>query len=205
MRRFYNFVVVSLLAAAPLAAQQPKQASKPAFDRRVVPVASKDPELKVPAWTKTTLANGATLIVSERHTLPLVSVRLNFIGGANQYDPASKPGVAAFTANQMLEGTTRRTGDQISNDLQMIGVTLPTPVISGESGNIELSATKDKLAPALDIVADVIENPTFAPEALERYRARTLIALTQSRDRTTGISAGFSPLRIRPVYSPSSR
>jgi zinc protease len=198
------FSALSLLVAAPLAAQ-PKQAAKSTFDRRVVPTAAKDPELKVPAWAKTTLANGATLIVSERHALPLVSVRLNFIGGANQYDPASKPGVAAFTADQMLEGTTRRTGDQISSDLQMIGVTLQPPSISGESGVIELSATPDKLAPALDIVADVIENPTFAPEALERYRARMLVALTQNRDRTQGISATVFPRVLYGVSHPYGR
>jgi zinc protease len=198
-------LALSLLITAPLAAQQQKQAPKSSFDRRAIPTAGKDPELNVPAWTKTTLANGATLIVSERHALPLVSVRLNFIGGANQYDPAAKPGVAAFTANQMLEGTTRRTGDQISSDLQMIGVTLPPPVISGESGRIELSATKDKLAPALDIIADVIENPTFAPEALERYRARMLIALTQDRDRTAGISSTVYPKVLYGVSHPYGR
>jgi zinc protease len=204
-KRRICFSALSLLVAAPLVAQQPKQPPKSAFDRRVIPTTAKDAELKVPAWTKTTLANGATLIVSERHTLPLVSVRLNFVGGANQYDPASKPGVAAFTANQMLEGTTRRTGDQISSDLQMIGVTLPAPSIGGESGVIELSATKDKLAPALDIVADVIENPTFAPEALERYRARMLIALTQNRDRTQGISATVYPKVLYGMSHPYGR
>src|SRR5262245_12058427 len=108
-KRGICYSALSLLVAAPLPAQQPKQAAKSSRDRHVVPTAAKDPELKVPAWMKTTLANGATLIVSERHSLPLVSVRLNFIGGANQYVTASKPGVAAFTANQMLEGTTHRT------------------------------------------------------------------------------------------------
>ena len=198
-------LALSLLIAAPLAAQQQKQAPKSSLDRRAIPPTGRDPELKVPPWTKTTLANGATLIVSERHSLPLVSVRLNFVGGANQYDPAAKPGVAAFTANQMLEGTTRRTGDQISSDLQMIGVTFPPPLISGESGRIELSATKDKLAPALDIVADVVENPTFAPEALERYRARMLIVLTQNRDRTQGVSATVYPKVLYGVSHPYGR
>jgi len=198
------FSAISLLLSAPLAAQ-PKQAAKTSFDRRAVPPAEKDHELKIPAWTKTTLANGATLIVSERHSLPLVSVRLNFIGGANQYDPAAKPGLGAFTANQMLEGTTHRTGDQISSDLQAIGVMLPPPLIGGESGRIELSATKDKLAPALDIVADIIENPTFTPEALERYRARMLITLTQNRDRTVGISATVYPKVLYGVSHPYGR
>jgi zinc protease len=192
-RLFSRSLAIMVVAASSLAAQQPKSAPKPTFDRRVVPLAGKDPQLIVPTWTKTTLANGATLVVSERHSLPLVSVRVNFVGGANQYEPASKPGLAAFTASQMLEGTARRTGDQISNDMQLLGVASGPPSISGESGNISLSATRDKLAPALDILADVIVNPTFPPAALERFRARTLINLTQARDRTPSIAAVVFP------------
>jgi hypothetical protein len=59
----------AVIAAFPLAAQQ-KTAPAPTFDRRAVPPAGKDAELVVPTWTKTTLANGATLVVSERHSLP---------------------------------------------------------------------------------------------------------------------------------------
>jgi len=185
-------LAVAVIAAFPLAAQQ-KTAPAPTFDRRAVPPAGKDAELVVPTWTKTTLANGATLVVSERHSLPLVSVRVNFVGGANQYEPANKTGLATFTASQMLEGTTHRTGDQISNDMQLLGVTSNPPSIAGESGNVALSATRDKLAPALDILADVIVNPTFPQDALERYRARTLINLTQARDRTPAIAGVVFP------------
>jgi zinc protease len=191
-RLISHTLAVAVIAAFPLAAQQ-KTAPPPTFDRRVVPPAGKDPELVVPTWTKTTLANGATLVVAERHSLPLVSVRVNFVGGANQYEPANKTGLAAFTASQMLEGTTRRTGDQISNEMQLLGVASNPPFISGESGNVALSATRDKLAPALDILADVLVNPTFPQDALERYRARTLITLTQNRDRTPAIAGVVFP------------
>ena len=46
------------------------------------PTAGKTPVLRVPTWTRTTLANGAELIVSEKHNLPLVSLSLTFIGNA---------------------------------------------------------------------------------------------------------------------------
>jgi zinc protease len=211
MIRSYRAVAALAVFAAPVAAQQAKTAPKtPAkaassFDRRALPPAGRDPELKVPAWTKTTLANGATLVVAERHALPLVSVQVNFMGGANQYDPATKPGVAAFTASQMVEGTTHRSGDQISNELQMLGANFSAPVVSGESGRLTLSATKEKLAPALDVIADVIVNPAFSTEALERYRARTLISLTQNRDRTGGIAAAVFPKMLYGTDHPYGR
>ena len=44
----------------------------------------------MPTWTKSTLANGAELIVSEKHDLPLVSFSITFLGGADQFEPAGK-------------------------------------------------------------------------------------------------------------------
>jgi zinc protease len=189
----YASVALALIAVAPLAAQQPK-ASVPSLDRRVIPRPGKNPELHVPTWTKVALSNGAQLVVVERHGLPLVSVQINFIGGANQYEPAAKPGLAAFVANQMMEGTTHRTGDQIVNDLQLLGTNFsPAPFIAGESGRVTFVSTTDKLAPTLAVVADVLEDATFPQDALERYRARMLVNLTQAHDRTGSIAADVFP------------
>jgi len=189
------------LGAAP--AQQPK--AKPAsFDRRVVPTAGKTPELRVPAWTKSTLGNGAQLVVSEKHGLPLVSFQINFVGGAAQYEPATKTGLATFVASMLTEGTTHRTGDQISNDLQLLGTSVGT-AISAESGRMGFLSTKDKFAPTLAILADILENPTFPPEALERLRSRTIIGLTQSRDRTAGIASVVFPKVLYTTDHPYGR
>ena len=57
-------IVISIANIAALA-QQP-------LDRTKAPTPGTTPVLRVPTWTKTQLANGATLIVSERHNLPLV-------------------------------------------------------------------------------------------------------------------------------------
>jgi len=64
MRRWVAFAVLVLLTAAPSAQQ--------ALDRKKIPPPGKTPELRVPAWTKSALPDGADLIVSEKHDLPLV-------------------------------------------------------------------------------------------------------------------------------------
>src|SRR6185295_42425 len=88
------------------------------LDRTKVPPAGPTPVLRVPTWTKTQLSNGATLIVSERQALPLVSFTITFIGGSNQFEPSAKRGVGAMTASMLTEGTTTKTGDQLSDALQ---------------------------------------------------------------------------------------
>ena len=86
------------LASAGVLAQQP-------LDRTKVPTPGANPTLTVPAWTKTQLANGATLIVSERRGLPSISFSFTLHGGSNQFEPAAKRGVAAMTASMLTEGT----------------------------------------------------------------------------------------------------
>jgi len=187
--RALGFALVAFSSTRLSAQVKSKSAS---FDRRAIPTAGKTPELHVPTWTKVALGNGAQLVVSEKHGLPLVSFQINFVGGANQYEPATKTGLANFVASMLTEGTTHRTGDQISNDLQLLGTGVGTS-ISGESGRMSFLSTTDKFAPTLAILADLLENPTFPPEALERLRSRTIVALTQNRDRTAGIASVVFP------------
>src|SRR5262245_56396889 len=167
MKKSRAFAIVAALSVvgAPLLAQQKpapksttktpstaaKQQAQPGFDRTAVPAAGKTPELRVPAWTRQSLSNGAQLIVSERHNLPLVSFNITFIGGANQYEPADKRGLASFVASMLSEGTKNRTGDQLSADLQLLGTSVNTG-IGGETGAIGFFATKDKFEPTLAIL-----------------------------------------------------
>ncbi len=165
-----------------------RAAAQGAFDRKLPPPVPRLAAFRPPAWSRTTLPDGAELIVSERHGLPLIAVTIAFQGGANQFEPADKRGVATFAASMLSEGTTTRTGDQLSEALQLLGADI-TSGVAGESGSIGFFATKDKLAPVLAILADELLHPTFPADALERLRARTLVALQQQRDQT-GVVAG---------------
>src|ERR1044071_2201125 len=122
---FAAALVISLSNIAALAQQT--------LDRTKVPPPGPTPVLRVPTWTKTQLANGALLIVSERHSLPLVSFNITFIGGSNQFEPAGKRGVASMTGSMLSEGTTTKTGDQLSDALQLLGTSINSGV-GGEEG-----------------------------------------------------------------------
>ena len=169
--------VANLMAVA----QQP-------LDRTKVPTPGATPVLQVPTWTKSELSNGATLIVSERHNLPLVSFTITFVGGSNQFEPAVKRGVAAVTASMLTEGTKTRTGDQLSDALQLLGTNIGAG-ISGEEGSIGFVSTAKNFEATLAILADMMLNSTFPADALERLRARTLVNLTQARDQPAVVSA----------------
>src|ERR1041384_278863 len=157
-------------------------AQKQALDRTKVPPPGPAPVLRVPTWTTTQLANGATLIVFERHNLPLVSFTITFVGGSNQFEPAGKRGVAAMTASMMSEGTTTKSGDQLSDALQLLGTNISSG-IAGEDGSVTFVSTAKNFEPTLALLADMMLNSTFPAEALERLRGRTLVSLTQNKDQ----------------------
>jgi zinc protease len=166
--------------------------ARQALDRKKVPPPGPTPELRVPVWTKTTLANGADLIVSEKHDLPLVSFSITFLGGANQFEPAERTGVASLTASMMSEGTKTRDGEALSNALQLLGTDVSTAV-GGESGSVSFVATTGKFAQTLDVLADMLLNSTFPADALERLRAQRLVALTQGRAQPGTIASRVFP------------
>ena len=159
-----------------------------ALDRTKVPPPGPSPMLHVPVWTKTQLSNGATLIVSERHSLPLISFNITFVGGATQFEPVDKRGVASLTTSMLAEGTTTKTGDQLSDALQLLGTNVNANV-GGEEGNVSFVSTSKNFEPTLTLIADMMLNSTFPAEALERLRGRTLVGLTQAKDQPTVVGA----------------
>jgi predicted Zn-dependent peptidase len=191
MRRWLVLLFVFGLALSP-SAQQP-------LDRKKMPAPGKTPELRVPAWTKSTLTNGADLMVSEKHGLPLVSFSLTLLGGANQFEPDGRQGLASLTADMLSEGTKTRDGEALSNALQLLGTSISVG-ISGESGTIGFVSTTDKFPATLDVLVDMLVNSTFPEKSLERLRGQRLVQLTQQKAQPGAIANRVFP---RVVYGGS--
>ena len=181
--RLLAFGAVLVIAVANVAAL-----AQQTLDRTQLPTPGPIPVLRVPTWTKTQLANGATLIVSERHNLPLVSFSITFVGGANQFEPANRRGVASMTASMLTEGTKTKTGDQLSDALQLLGTNVGAGV-GAEEGSISFVSTTKNFDAVLAIMSDMMLNSTFPADALERLRGRTLVNLTQAKDQPVVIGA----------------
>jgi zinc protease len=184
MRSWSAFAVVLLLSAAPLAQQ--------GLDRKKVPAPGKSPELRVPSWTKTPLANGAELLVAEKHDLPLIAFSITFLGGADQFEPAGKQSAASLTAALLSEGTKTRDAEALSNALQLLGTSISASV-AGESGSISFRSTTAKFPATLDILADMLVNPVFPDVGLERLRGQRLVQLTQARAQPAAIANRVFP------------
>jgi predicted Zn-dependent peptidase len=182
-------------------ASAPNIRAQGALDRTIEPTPMAPKTLRVPTWTHARLANGAELVVTPKRDLPLIAFSIDFVGGASQFEPANKTGLASLTAQMMREGTTSKTGDQLSDVLEKLGVSTLFVSIGSETGSISFESTKGKFASALDVLADVMLHPAFPAEALDRLRGQTLVNLTQAKDQPTSIASNvFSKVLYGPEH-----
>lgn len=124
-----------------------------------------------------TLANGMKVVVVERHSLPLVTLRLTIPAGARSDD---LPGEAQLVASLLTEGTTRRSALEIADAIDGDGGEIDAGADWDES-YISLSVLNDYTGLAFDLVSDMARNPEFAPAEIERQKKQTLSALEVSR------------------------
>jgi len=168
----------------PEASNRPRTAE---FDRGRVPeLGAKKSSFAPPALQSTTLANGLRVIVCERRALPKVAVGLVVRSGAAD-DPIASPGTAWMTAEMLDEGTCSRSALQIQADLDLLGASMATSAES-EVSHVSLEVLKKHLRPSLEVMADLVLDPSFPEEELERQRKQRLDSILQERNNPPSIA-----------------
>ncbi len=126
------------------------------------------------------LPNRLKVVVMERHSLPLVTLRLVVKSGA-EADPPALPGVAQLAAGLLSQGTARRSAREIAEAVDFVGGSLETGA-AWDSSFASLTVLSSHTELAFDLLADVVLHPAFAPAEIERKRRQTLSALEVVRD-----------------------
>ncbi|HWZ42008.1 MAG TPA: pitrilysin family protein [Candidatus Saccharimonadales bacterium] len=178
-------ILVAVFLMAGVAAQTPGGDSKqlPAKVTRLnkAPISIETLRVKLPHPVEVRMPNGLTLLVLEQHRLPTLTCALWVKAGALS-DPKEMPGLASFTADLLREGTVKRNSTQIAADLDELGATFAANAPFGDDvtyiQSSGLSSTADKL---MDLMSDMVLNPGFPEEEIEKYRRREAAGLTQQR------------------------
>jgi predicted Zn-dependent peptidase len=162
-------VFVLALTASAVSAQVPNWPS----ERPPRPLQAR--EVKFPPYEVRTLSNGMRVVVVLHHEQPAVSMRLLVGAGAAQ-DPQGKTGIASLAASLLDQGTTTRSAQEIADQIDTIGGALGTG-----SGNdltfVNAIAMKDSFGTVMDLLADVVRNPAFAPEEIDRQKQQVTSSL----------------------------
>jgi zinc protease len=127
------------------------------------------------------LPNGAALHVEPRREIPVVALRGVLLGGLLAEDERSA-GLTHFTSAMWMRGTRRRDADALARSIESIAADLDG--FAGRSSfGLHLDVLAERLEAGLELFAEVLLEPGFAPEELERERRDALAALVRREDR----------------------
>ena len=162
MKSLFFLLALSLLAASPARSVEP-------IGKRIV------------------LDNGMVLLLSEKHSIPMVTVNMAIKAG-NIAVPADKPGLASITAGLLTQGTEKRSAKQISGEIDFIGGSLSTG--GGEDfASASLKVLKKDLRKGLDLLSDVLMHPVFDQKEIDR-KVKTTLAEIQRQKEEPAVVAG---------------
>ena len=137
--------------------------------------------VKLPHPHERRLSNGLTVLILEDHKLPTVGFQLLIKTGALS-DPQELPGLARFVAALLREGTRHRTSEQMAEEVDNIGAMLEAGAAFGSSNSrITASGLVENIDKILDLLSDMVTDPTFPTEELDKFKNRELANLRQQR------------------------
>lgn len=168
------------------------------------------PEAETSDVKKFTLSNGLRLLVRENAKLPVVSITASFRGGLLVETPETS-GITRLFSRTLLKGTKTRTAAEIVGQIESAG-----GGIGSESGynsfNVAVEVMKPDLTLGLDILADVLKNPTFPEAEVALEKKSQLAAIKAEEEQITAVARnvareklfGTHPYALRTLGMPGA-
>jgi len=187
-------------AEAAMVPKAPADDSAPAKGTRgALPVVGTIADLVFPSVERARLSNGIELVYAHQAAVPVTRMVMSFDAGVAA-DPATRLGTQQLTLSMMGEGTRTKDSIGLAEAKERLGVSIGANP-STDRTNLSLFTPSPNLTAAVDLFADVVENPAFAPAEIERVKAQQLAQISAELTNPGGLATRVLP---RLVYGPAS-
>lgn len=153
-----------------------------------------------PRFETHVLPNGVRVVVAPVHAHPVVTMLAVVDAGATR-DPVGKHGLAVLTGRALSEGTATMSALELAERTESLGTVLDTGA-DWDSSIVQLTALTSRASDAFAVLAEVLRQPSFPAEEMQRLVEERLSDLTQIRAEPRGL-ADVALNRL--LYAPSSR
>jgi zinc protease len=174
--------------------------------RAPMPPVGADVQLDFPATERARLSNGIQVVYARRSVVPVTRIAVEFNAGIAA-DPSARLGTQAMMLNLLEEGTTRLNSIQIAEAQERLGASITTGA-NLDRTTVSLTALTPNLGPSLDLLADILRNPAFAPAEIERIRQQQLAGIAAELTQPQGLAGRALPGLLyganHPYAKPSS-
>ena len=136
---------------------------------------------KPPRGTRAVLGNGLVVYLLKDGTLPVIHLTA-YIRTGKINDPAGKIGLGEMTAGLLKDGgTLKYKPEEIDRTLEFLAASVESSM-GIEEGRADLTCLKKDLDAVLDIYADVLMHPAFAPDKVKLRRDEMLEMIRRRND-----------------------
>jgi len=129
---------------------------------------------------RVTLSNGAVLLVSEQHLLPMVTFAIAFDAGSRR-DPKGKEGLADLTADSLTQGTTDLTATEFNQKVDFMGSEVSVGA-GRDTADASFTSLKKYEDQTLSLLAQILTNPGLRPADIERKRAELVASINAEEE-----------------------
>ena len=199
------FLVASCLVAASLslAAQDAPRAQQPTDFTGVelknrAPISNEVLKVKFPRPAESRLKNGMELLVLEEHRSPTIQVQIA-VPASNLNDPEGSP-ISTATGSLMRLGTKTRDARAIAEAVAGLGASISFS-IGDRYAYATFSTLSENLDAVMALMADMLFNPSFPQDELDKWKNQQLSQLQQIRS----IPDFLSTERIAKAMYPDDR
>jgi len=144
------------------------------------------------------LRSGLRVLAQELPAAGLVAVAV-LVGASPRVEEPSQAGISILTREVMLQGTTRRGGQDLAEALDSLGASLQA-LTGPDHTEWTVLVPSEHVDQALELLAEVLTSPRFAPEDLEAQRRVSLVRLRQQRDQPQNRAAELAQSVLYPHH-----
>ncbi len=140
----------------------------------------------LPPVHRQVLPNETALLISEDHSLPFVTLQLLIDAGSGK-DPAGEEGLARLTARGLLLGTARRSAKALNEELDYLGASLDAAA-GRDYATVALRVMKKDLDKGLALLQEILTEPVFPAEEVQKEVDKTLAAIRAEEDQPEAVA-----------------
>jgi zinc protease len=142
--------------------------------------------VKIQHWQT---ASGSEVYFVENHDLPIVDLSVNFAAGSAR-DSAEKSGLAGITRYMMTLGAAGMSDEKIANKMADVGAILGGDFDADRAGfKLRTLSSEREKTQALAVFTQILQQPDFPENVLEREKARIISGLQESATQPESISS----------------
>ncbi len=190
-------------SAEPAANEAPAAEQEATVKRDPMPDVGQLSDLDFPDVTRTTLSNGVEVIYAHRDAVPVTQIALSFDAGMVA-DPANALGTQSLMLSVMDEGTDDMDSIELAEAKERLGASIGLGA-SADRTTATLTTPSPNLTASVELFSDIVRNPSFAPEEVERLRNQLLASISQELTNPQGIAMRALPPLVYGSASPYAK